>query len=925
MILKNNFFSGLISKQLIFPIFFIGINLLFIVSFAQSSITVNQLSCNHFNDHPTGVLSNPVFGWELIAAINSQSQTAYQILVSSNQEKNLKGIGDVWDSKKILSDKSLNINFKGESLKSSKTYYWKVRVWNQDGLVSAYSKPSFFITGLINKEDVKGKWITSSNEKGKPMPLFRKSFFLTDKKANAIIHIAGLGYYELYVNGKKVGDHVLDPGQTNYDDYTFYVTYDVSKYLQKGENVIGVMLGDGWYNQDKVWGGKFTYGKPTFWCQMDVFDKPFQQIVSDDSWKFTDGPILSSNLYAGEVYDARKEVRNWASALPSLKGWQQVLSTKNYPTVIIPQNIPPIKKMDELPTQRFYKTAKGTYIFDLGQNFAGWNKLKLNAPKGTEITLTMGEEVFPDGTLNTATTGVFATGVEQIEKYIAKGEGIEVWEPKFTYHGFRYVEVKGLTNIPSKETITGIVLYTAVPKAGSFSCSNPQINKLHQLSYWTLISNLHSIPTDCPHREKCGWLGDAHAMGPTTIYNFDMQNFWLKYLDDIHSSAKLATKTIFHLGKNKFFRNGFKEAGIPFMVAPGKRLPGAASPDWGTAIVQLPWFLYKYYGNEQAIEKFYPDMQQWVNYVGGLAKNHIVTEGLGDWCPPGDIENIDCPISVSSTAFHYHDLTIMQKVAGILGNKQDSIVYADSAKLVKQAFIKEFYNYQTNSYGSHTANSMALDFGLYPDGKNELVADAMRKSSVEQFKGFMYAGIFGLQRIFDQLASNGQAQTAYNILDKKGDYSFELMWKKYDATTLWEVLPIDTLQQKVEKTARRSHNHPMQAGFDAWFFYGIAGINPDLIAPGFKKIILKPQLTEQLDWAKGSYHSVYGEIVSNWKKENGKFIWDIEIPVGSSVQIVLPSQFTTMSIQDNQNKFIIQNKTNKQHQLSSGKYKITAI
>jgi alpha-L-rhamnosidase len=892
-------------------------------AFANSNLTVVNLTCNHFTN-PGGILKNPLFGWQMISKLNNQSQTGYQIIVSSTKQKSTQGVGDVWDSKKVTSANSLNIPYQGKEFKSSKIYYWSVKVWDKNGKASAYSKPAYFITGLINKEDIKGTWVTSDNGKGQPMPLFRKSFTVDDIATNAIIHISGLGYYELYVNGKKVGDHVLDPGQTNYDDYAFYVTYDVSKFLHKGENTIGVMLGDGWYNQDVVWGGVFTYGKPTFWCQMDVFGKKFKQVVSDETWKWTNGPILKSNVYAGEVYDARKEVKNWSANLSSLNGWTNVLPAKNYPKVIVPQDLPPIKKMDELTVKRFYKTAKGTYIFDLGQNFAGWNKLKVNAPKGTEIKLTMGEEVFPDGSLNTITTGTYATKVKQTEIYITKGKGVEVWEPRFTYHGFRYIEVEGLINPPTKELLTGIVVHSAVPKVGDFSCSNPQINKLHKLSYWTLISNLHSIPTDCPHREKCGWLGDAHAMAPTTIYNFDMQNFWLKYMEDIHSTARIATNTIFHVSKNKIFRKGFKEAGIPFMVAPGKRLPGAASPDWGTAVVQLPWFLYKYYDNKHALEKFYPDMRQWVNYVGSLAQGSIIYEGLGDWCPPGGNENIDCPVALSSTAFHYRDLTIMKDVAGLLGKKQDSLIYADSASNIKKAFIQKFYDVKTNSYGSHTANSLALDFGLIPQDSGNLIANAIVKTSQEQFKGFMYVGIFGLQRIFDQLSSNGNEQAAYDILNKKGDYSFELMWKKYNATTLWEVLPVDTLQQKVEKTAGRSHNHPMQAGFDAWFFYGIAGINPDLSAPGFKKIILKPELTAQLDWAKGSYNSVHGKIVSDWKKVAGKFIWNVEIPVGSTAQIVLPKEFSKITIYDGGDKIWKQNLSAGNYDLGSGKYKIEA-
>ena len=910
--------NKVVSKVVVFFLFF---SFPVQIIFAQSKVFVKELTCNHFTN-PMGILANPVFSWQLVSDENGQNQTAYQLIVSSSLEKINQNLGDVWNSQIVNSSNSLNIKYKGKIFQSSKKYFWKVRIWDKSRKKSIWSTPAHFITGLLNTQDFKGKWITStSTNKEQSMPLYRKSFILSEKPKNSVIHISGLGYYELYVNGKKVGDHVLDPGQTNYDDYAFYVTYDLSKYLQKGNNTVGVMLGDGWYNQDKVWDGKFIYGKPTFWCQLDLFGNQFKQIVSDPSWQWIDGPIISSNLYAGEVYDARKEVKNWAGNISATASWKSVILAKKYPTILKPQDIQPIKKMAELKVKSFYKTAKGSYIFDLGQNFSGWNKIKVKAPIGTQITLTMAEEIYPDSTLNTTTTGTFATKVIQQEKYIAKGVGIEEWEPRFTYHGYRYVEVEGLSNPPEKDLLTGIVIYSSVKDVGSFSCSNDQINKLHQLSYWTMISNFHSIPTDCPHREKCGWLGDAHAMGPSTIYNFDMQNFWLKYMDDIHSTAKKATNTIFHLGKNKFFRNGFKEAGIPFMVAPGKRLPGAASPDWGTAVVQLPWFLYKYYGNQNALEKFYPDMQQWVDYVGDLAKGHIVYEGLGDWCPPGDIENIDCPIEVSSTAFHYYDLTIMQQVAGILGKTEDSVLYNESAALVKKAFIQKFYNPQLNSFGSHTANAMALDFGLIPNGKGKLVADAIAKTSKEQFKGFMYAGIFGLQRLFDQLSSNQNEQTAYDILNKKGDYSFELMWKKYDATTLWEVLPIDTLQQKVEKTARRSHNHPMQAGFDAWFFYGIAGIKPEINSPGFKKIILSPQLTQQLDWAKGSYHSVYGEIISNWKKDENQLMWEIKIPVGTSAHIKLPEHYSKMTIKNSENQ-IIENTLSVN--LPSGRYQITA-
>jgi alpha-L-rhamnosidase len=536
----------------------------------------------------------------------------------------------------------------------------------------------------------------------------------------------------------------------------------------------------------------------------------------------------------------------------------------------------------------------------------------------------MAEEVEND-TLAYGTTGVFATKVIQTEKYICKGSGTEIWEPRFTYHGFRYVEVSGLKTAPTKDLLTGVVVHSSMLTAGNFNCSNPQINKLHQLSYWTLISNLHSIPTDCPAREKCGWLGDAHAMAGSTIYNMDMENFWLKFMDDIHSTAKPTLNTIRYTGlKEPRIEKYLKPVGIPTMVAPGKRFIGSASPDWGTAIVQLPWFLYQYYGNTDALKKFYPDMKQWVNFVGDLAKNHIVYIGLGDWCPPGTNDLMDCPVPLSSTAFHYNDLMILKQVATTLGYTLDSQNFSDSALLIRNAFISKYYDVATHSFGSHTANAMALDFGLVPIGEETLVANAIVTTSNEKFGGFMFAGIFGLQRLFDQLSKHNNEQAAFNMLDKKGENSFELMWEKYKATTLWEVLPVSMrfVNEKPTIKNSRSHSHPMQAGFDAWFFNGIAGINPDVNAPGFKKIILEPKLINQLQFSKGDYNSVYGTIVSDWKWEGKSFVWNVEIPVNTTATIKLPNQFKSITINKKQINKIAANINGFSRELSSGKYQL---
>lgn len=889
-------------------------------AFSQNGLEVVELTCNHLTD-PAGV-TNPAFSWKMLSKLNGQSQSAYQIMIASSLKNLSLNKADVWNSKKVQSGNQLNIGLTSIKLASSKNYYWKVKVWNKTNEASVWSKSARFITGIFSKEEIKGNWITSNKEKGQAAPLFRKSFDLSSLPQNAVIHISGLGYYELYINGQKVGDHVLDPGQTNYEDYAFYVTYDIKNLLKKGENVIGVMLGDGWYNQDVVF-NLGIYGKPVFWLQLDMQTTGKQhQIVSDESWKWQNGPVQSNNVYAGEVYDATKEIKGWASPGLHAQNWNGVYLATTFPPQVKPQDLQPIKRMGEIKPKRFYKTNRGTYMFDMGQNFAGWNRLKVTAPAGTEITMVMAEDILTDGNLNHFSTGIAATKVQQTEKYITKGKGLETWEPRFTYHGFRYVEVSGLIQPPAPDLLTGIVVYSSVAKAGNFECADPQINKLHKLSNWTITSNLHSIPTDCPHREKCGWLGDAHALAPTSIYNFDMQNFWLKFADDIQSTARQGMNSQFHIEKNKIYKKGYKEAGLPMMVSPGKRMIAVASPDWGSASVQLPWYLYLYYGNTAVLKAQYLAMKQWIKYVATLAKDRVIYGGLGDWCPPGTNAKMDCDPKISTTALYYQDLVILKNTAGLLNFKNDSLMFNDSAALIKASFIDSFFNPASNSFGSHTADALALYFGLFPEGKNREVANAIARSSKQNFGGFMNSGFLGLQRLFGALSDNANEQTAFDILTKKGEFSFEMMWKDYGATTLWEVLPVytDSLMRKTLEA--RSHNHPFQSGFDAFFFDGIAGIKPDKTAPGFKHIILEPRLMNQLKWAKADYNSVYGKIASHWKRQGKQLIWDVEIPVNTTAEVRLPGHFTevlvdgTAKIKNNRKGEDIK------YPLSSGRYKL---
>lgn len=860
---------------------------------SEATIRVTDLKVLSISN-PVGIGTPlPDFSWQWQTDKRESFQRAYQILVASSKEELRHDVGDIWNSGKINSDQQLYISFKGKTLQSAKTYYWKIKIWDNHNNVSSWSDPAFFTMGLLNSTDWKAKWITYNTSKATAQPIFRKQFFLNKKIKSAVVYVSGLGYYELYLNGKKVGDHVLDPGQTNYDDYALYVSYDISQSLRKGENAVGVMLGDGWYNQDKVWAPNgFSYGNPLLICQLNIVyeDGSKQVIQSDQNWLWTNGPVIKSNVYAGEVYDARKEITGWSKTMRSEKAWLPVSLASNHPPKLIAQSLPPIKRMKELTVKTINRVAQGTYVFDFGQNFAGWTRLKVNAPAGTKLTIVTSEEIFPDGKLNVASTGAFATLATQTDQYICKGAGKEIWEPRFTYHGFRYAEISGLVSPPDSNTLTGIVVYSSVTDDGTFSCSDEAFNKLHHLAQWTLISNLYSIPTDCPAREKCGWLGDAHAIAKMSIYNHGMEAFFTKYLYDIRSSSQRVEQTYSYKAWN-IHEAGLKPEGIPFMIAPGKREFGTASPDWGTAVVQLPWYLYLYYGQKEVLRKFYPDMKKWVLYVNGLARDHLVNYGLGDWCPPDRIVPLEPPISLSSTAFHYLDLTIMKNAASILGFEEDATQFNKELEKVKMAFQRTFYDPQLKTFGGQTANAMALDMGLVPAGDEESVSDQIAELSKDSLGGFLNTGIFGLSRIFNALSQNGNEKGAFDILTKKGYNSFEYMWSQYHATTLWEILPVDSFYlNEGDKGDERSHNHPMQAGYDQWFYNNVLGIRPEADAPGFKNIHLEPEMIGQLNWAKGSYHSVYGRIGSAWKRKEDSLVWEVKIPANTSATLYMPTR-----------------------------------
>lgn len=835
-----------------------------------------------------------VFSWTLESKARAVTQTAYEIQVASDSNKLMRGAADVWQCTQTASDRQTGIACRSDKLKPGSKYYWRARVWDGTGRPSPWSAAHIFLTGLDQAAGLRGKWIMAPPGMDASLPLLRKVWRLQKQVRSAVISISAPGYFELHLNGRKIGNEVLQPAQTNYEAYALYVSYDITGYLKKGGNVLGVMLGNGWFNQNKVWQkGGYSYGRPVLYVQLHLhnMDGSEEILVSDESWSCFPGPIVSSNVYEGEYYDARKEVPYWSSYPAALHQWRSAVLADKAPPALRRQTIISERRIEELRPVKVHSDTTGRYIFDFGQNFSGWVRLKITGQRGQTIKMRFSEELGKNGLPDLSSTGSFATGIEQSMAYTCKGGKTEIWEPRFSYHGFRYVEVTGeMKPAKPEELLTAIVVHNDLEPAGDFECADEQVNRLHQMAKWTLRSNLHGLPTDCPAREKCGWLGDAHTITPMSVYNYDMQAFWIKYLHDVRSSSQPVVNSRFN-NKNQGVasRTGLKPEGVPFMIAPGKRTGGAASIDWGTAVVQIPWFLYLYYGDTTVLKEFYPDMQQWIQYCrDSLVHDNIVYEGLGDWCPPTG--RIDCPVPLSSTAFHYRDLELMARIAVILQLADDGRLYDSLRTSVKKAFYNQFYNTSKATFGNITANALALDFGLSHENNQQTLSDSIAHYIRNEKKTFLNVGIFGLSRVFPALASGKNDKAIYDVLTKKGFNSFAHMWTGYGATTLWEVLPTGSYYESGNRWAlRQSHNHPMQAGYDAWFFEGVLGITPDPSKPGFRKVILTPRLTGQLAWATGNYRSVYGVISSAWKNRSGSFSWNVTIPPNCTAKLKFPA------------------------------------
>jgi alpha-L-rhamnosidase len=768
-----------------------------------------------------------------------QKQIAYQVLVSQTSE--IKA-GEVWDSGRVESDRSVLVTFIGKPLASGQRYYWKVRYWDAANKPSPYSATAFFEMGLLTTAEWKGKWIGGANQ-------LRKEFVLKTRPTRARAYVSGLGYYELRINGRKVGDHVLDPGWTTYVRRVLYETYDVTDSLREGPNVVAAVLGQGWHDSRALM------------LQLNIDgqgkEKPVE-IVSDATWQARAGPIVSDSVYHGETYDARLETPGWD--MPGYKDatWKTAVLVPDPPKgEMSAQMMPPIRVVDTITPLKMTNPRPGAYVFDMGQNFSGWVEMRVQGPRGSAVRLRHAELLYADGTLNTENLRT----ARATDTYILRGEsGEEIYSPRFTYHGFRYVEVTGYPGTPKPGAILGKVVHTAVGSTGGFSASKPVLNQIQRMVQWSVLSNLHSIPTDCNQRdERMGWLADAHLAAEAAIWNFDMAAFYTNFLRDIHD-IQLTDGTI---PDTVPYRNG--------------RRP--ADPAWGAGYPLLAWYMYVYYGDNRILAQHYEGIKAWADYLTSRAKDGVVSYySYADW-----VSVAKTPGDLVSTAFYCWSVDIVTRAAMILGKTDDAVAYQKLGASIRESFHRAFFSPYTGTYGGGSQTAIALPLFL------DMVPEDLRAAALSDLTGdIVYAnnthlttGIIGTKYLLPLLTRYGRSDLAYDLATATTYPSWGYMAEN-GATTLWEVW------QNRTGPSMNSHNHPMFGSVSGWFYSALAGINPDPVAPGFQRIRIEPQVIRDLGWASASIETPRGRVASSWTREGSALKLEVTIPVGSEAEIHVP-------------------------------------
>jgi alpha-L-rhamnosidase len=821
---------------------------------------------------PLGIdVISPRFSWMMKDVRQGAKQLAYRIYVGKDSMEVAKRKGLSWDSGKLMSASSLVI-YKGKALEPYTKYFWMVEIWGKDGLNSASTAISSFETGLMSATNWKGSWITDNHDMNtKPAPYFRKVFLAEKKIKSARAYIACGGLYELYLNGRKVGNHRMDPMYTRFDRRTLYVTYDVTAQLQNGKNAVGVLLGNGWYNHQStaVWDfHKAPWrNRPTFCLDLRITyaDGTLETVTSGREWKTSLSPIIFNSIYTAEHYDARKEQLGWNVVNFDDTKWGNSTFRSAPSGNIVSQSLHPIRNVETIPTKSLTKINDTTYVFDLGRNISGVSQISLNGEAGTVVKLKHTERLYANGRADMSNIDQHYRPTDdtdpfQVDILTLSGRGEESFTPHFNYKGFQYVEVTSSKPITlTKGSLIGYFMHSDVPVIGQVKSSNPTIDKIWYATNNSYLSNFFGYPTDCPQREKNGWTGDAHVAVETGLMNFDGITIYEKWMADHRDEQQ---------------PNGVLPSIIP---TDGWGYEWGNGPDWTSTIAIIPWQIYLYYGDDRILRNNYNNIKRYVDHIVDLAPSGLTTWGLGDWVPVSDKP----PVEFTSSVFYYMDAVILSKTAKLLNNTADYNKYTALAAKIKTAFNTKFLNTATGMYGGglQAEFAMPLYADMVPEDMKSKVAANLAKK-VLAGNNHPDAGILGTKALLNALSENGYSDLAYKVASQE-TYPSWGWWIVNGATTLYE-------NWRIDAKSDISLNHIMFGDIGAWFYKGIGGIKTDEQSAGFKNVILKPNFVAGLDQFEAKHIGPYGEIVSAWKRNAEVVTYKVTVPANSTATIYLP-------------------------------------
>lgn len=837
---------------------------------------VYDLTVNYLNN-PCGVDTTPRFSYKAASEHEGDAQKKRRICVYSSKEACVNGdTADMWDSGWVEDDNTVLISYEGKKLAPVTRYYFSCETETVNG-ETARNAEGTFVTGKLD-EAWQGKWIIiqrpDRNFKG--AYYFRHEFDAAKSVKSAYLTICGLGYFESYINGKRTDDGLLSPGFTAYDKDVLYMQYDVASLLQEGRNAIGVNVGTGFYYHfsEDNWGTCDATWRnfPKMICELKITyeDDTTEKVVSGSEWKVTDqGPIIFTGIRNGEQYDANKELGDWASVGFDDTQWQNGKVWKSPGGVMRAQEMQPIRVYKKFPAVKKWKSKNGGWIFDIGQNLAGYGEYTLYGAAGTEATFRYSDVLDKENELVMLGHFVRTDGF-QTDKYIKKSNEAESWHARFCYHGFQYIEVTGLDYEPELSDIVGVAICTDVTDIGAFECSNDSLNRLQHLCRWASISNMESFPTDNPHREKNGWTGDTMLSCEQMLTNFGSRAFFTKWSQDMRSSQRPAGQ-------------------IPCIVpSPGWGYSGLMGPDWSAALVNIPWYVYLYNNDLEILKDNYDAIKKNIEFMLSMTEDYTLCYGTGDWCAPFEgpalavnMGSYKCPKEVSDTGFFYNAAMTMVKLAKIFENKEDEAYYTELAGNIRSAFRSKFYDKANNLVKGdcQTATAVMLFFGLYDDDaeKKGLLDKLLEQIAAKDYH--VDFGVLGCKFVMHTLGKEGYGDIGTVMLEQK-TFPGIAEWLSRGATTLWECW-----------NGEGSHNHHMFSDLSSYMYKYIAGISPDEAEPGFKHVIFRPAIDSALTYAKAEHESMHGKVSCDWKKEEKQITVKIAIPFGSHGTVYLPERF----------------------------------